>query len=250
MALAAAALCALLAQWQLGRTVRITNDSSSIDSSVQLSKITQPSQPMTDKLADRRVFQTVKLVSNSCVVVQNRLQLNDDGTSTKGYWVLSDSTDTIGAHLWLAHGFALDEQAAKNVCTSRTAATEAHNSFVSQTGRYEPGEEVQKAVSNGTPPVFASMSVPQLINIAGEKPVAVYAGVLVLESAGYDPRLSPIRIGISHSQSQLNLLNAFYAIEWTLFAGFAVFMWFRLIQDERTRIEEEAAEAAKPKKLN
>jgi hypothetical protein len=28
-----------------------------------------------------------------------------------------------------------------------------------------------------------------------------------------------------------NLLNIFYAIEWVLFAGFAVFLWYRLVKD-------------------
>ena len=250
IALAAAALCALLAQWQLGRSIRVTNDPNTIDTAVQLSTITQPGKAVTDKLADKRAFETVKVEANSCVVVENRYQLNDDGTSSKGFWVLSDSTDTLGAHLWLAHGFAANEKTAKDVCTSRTAATEAHNSFITQIGRYEPSEEVQPQVSSGYPSVFASMSVAQLINDPSAKPAAVYTGVLVLETAGYDPRLAPIKIGINHSQNQLSLLNAFYAIEWTLFAGFAVFMWYRLVQDERTRIEEEAAEASKSKKLN
>jgi hypothetical protein len=33
------------------------------------------------------------------------------------------------------------------------------------------------------------------------------------------------------SDSQVNWLSAFYAIEWTVFAGFAVFMWWRLLAD-------------------
>jgi len=110
MALAAAALCALLAQWQLGRSIRVTNDPNTIDTAIQLSTITQPGKAVTDKLADKRAFETVKVEANSCVVVENRYQLNDDGTSTKGFWVLSDSTDTMGAHLWLAHGFSSNEK--------------------------------------------------------------------------------------------------------------------------------------------
>ena len=30
----------------------------------------------------------------------------------------------------------------------------------------------------------------------------------------------------------LNLLNVFYAAEWVIFAGFAVFLWWRLVRDE------------------
>jgi hypothetical protein len=63
-----------------------------------------------------------------------------------------------------------------------------------------------------------------------------------MESSGFDPRLEPIEIGVKSSDAQVNLLNAFYAIEWAIFAGFALFLWYRLIQDERDR---EAAGTAK-----
>ena len=39
----------------------------------------------------------------------------------------------------------------------------------------------------------------------------------------------------------LNLLNVFYAVEWELFAGFAIFLWYRLVKD--TWEEENAQEA-------
>jgi surfeit locus 1 family protein len=42
---------------------------------------------------------------------------------------------------------------------------------------------------------------------------------------------------------QFNWLNVFYAIEWVVFAGFAVFLWFRLVRDAFEREHEEAEEA-------
>ena len=39
----------------------------------------------------------------------------------------------------------------------------------------------------------------------------------------------------------LNWLNVFYAIEWVLFAGFAVSLWYRLVKDAHEREEEEEA---------
>ena len=48
---------------------------------------------------------------------------------------------------------------------------------------------------------------------------------------------------------ELNWLNIFYAIEWVVFAGFAVFLWYRLVRDaverEREEAEAEAAAAAR-----
>jgi hypothetical protein len=40
-----------------------------------------------------------------------------------------------------------------------------------------------------------------------------------------------LTVGMAQSDSQVNWLSAFYAIEWTVFAGFAVFMWWRLLAD-------------------
>ena len=44
---------------------------------------------------------------------------------------------------------------------------------------------------------------------------------------------------------ELNWLNVFYAVEWVVFAGFAVFLWYRLVRDavERERDEAEAGRA-------
>jgi hypothetical protein len=39
-------------------------------------------------------------------------------------------------------------------------------------------------------------------------------------------------------------LNIFYAIEWVVFAGFAVFLWYRLVRDAWEREEELREEAA------
>ena len=33
------------------------------------------------------------------------------------------------------------------------------------------------------------------------------------------------------SEVSVNLLNLFYAVEWVVFAGFAVFLWYRLVKD-------------------
>ena len=30
----------------------------------------------------------------------------------------------------------------------------------------------------------------------------------------------------------MNLLNLFYALEWLIFAGFAFYLWYRLVMDE------------------
>ena len=43
-------------------------------------------------------------------------------------------------------------------------------------------------------------------------------------------------------QTELNWLNIFYAAEWIIFAGFAVFLWYRLVKDAKEREDEELRE--------
>ena len=40
------------------------------------------------------------------------------------------------------------------------------------------------------------------------------------------------------AQTELNWLNVFYAAEWIIFAGFAVFLWYRLVRDAKEREDE------------
>jgi surfeit locus 1 family protein len=51
------------------------------------------------------------------------------------------------------------------------------------------------------------------------------------------------------SDVSLNWLNIFYAIEWVVFAGFAIFLWFRLVRDAFEREIDEAEEAREEARL-
>jgi len=57
----------------------------------------------------------------------------------------------------------------------------------------------------------------------------VYGGYLTLREplAGLDAIDSPPPI----PQDQVNLLNLFYSVEWVIFAGAALFIWWRLVRD-------------------
>ena len=226
-----------------------------------LTDITAHGEPFKTNQIDRRVSATVRLALGSCFVVENRVQLDADGSTRNGFWVMSDSEDTLGAHLILAHGFTPNRESAIKVCESDKMYLldyVVQPKFEQIIGRYEPTEEVKKQVGGGEGAsseqlklygetrAFESVSVPQLINVLHEKPVSVYAGFVIMQSSGYSALLEPIKIGVKKSDSQLNLLSVFYFVEWMLFAGFAVFLWFRLVQDERDRLA--ALDGEKPSK--
>ena len=245
LALVAAALFAALGQWQLSRSIRVTSEPTTVDVTTPLTDITSHGKPFMTNQADRKVSLAVKLHTDQCFVISNRRQLLDDGGTQAGYWVMTDSVDTLGAHLFLAHGFTQNQQIARTACDGLVRhSAEAMGTYQLVIGRYEPTEEALKQVGATE---FDSVAIPQLINVASDKPIASYAGFVIMQTSGASALIEPIKIGIKKTDSQLNLLNAFYFIEWTLFAGFAVFLWWRLVQDERDRIAEASQSTAKPR---
>ncbi len=86
------------------------------------------------------------------------------------------------------------------------------------------------------------MSVPQLINEWNDVTGDVYNGYVVADRTwgGMTAIYSPPPI----DKATVNWLNIFYAVEWVVFAGFAIFLWYRLVKDDFERIHEEAEEAA------
>jgi hypothetical protein len=58
----------------------------------------------------------------------------------------------------------------------------------------------------------------------------VYGGYVISDDP--PPGLQQIPSPPPDREVSLNLLNLFYAAEWVLFAGFAVFLWWRLVRDE------------------
>jgi len=261
IALAAAALFASFGQWQLERSIRVVDTPQDIDVVTPLTDITAHGEPFKTNQIDRRVSATVRLNLGTCFVVENRVQLNADGSTSKGFWVMSDSEDTLGAHLILAHGFTPNRDSAIRVCKGDSMHLSAYivqPKFEMIIGRYEPTEEIKQQLGGGdgasaeqkkiygATRAFESVSIPQVINVLSEAPVSVYAGYVIMDSSGYSALLEPIKIGVKKSDSQLNLLSVFYFVEWMLFAGFAVFLWFRLVQDERDRLA--ALDGEKPEK--
>jgi hypothetical protein len=83
-----------------------------------------------------------------------------------------------------------------------------------------------------------TMSVAALYNLwTGVDGVDVYEAYVVERTppAGLDKIDSPPPI----QQQTLNWLNVFYAAEWIIFAGFAIFFWYRLVKDAKEKEDEE-----------
>ena len=88
------------------------------------------------------------------------------------------------------------------------------------------------------------MSPAALVNIwtALGPDTDIYGGYVIAESA--PAGLDVIDAPEPDRSVELNWLNIFYAVEWVIFAGFAVFLWYRLAKDAWEREKEELEELA------
>jgi surfeit locus 1 family protein len=196
IALAAASLFAWLGQWQLGRAVESNQP-------VQIVK----SETVAVMLDTKNVF-----------IVQERVQ-----NSKPGFWVIANSKTEKGSSIVLALGWTEKLSTAESARTNLMSGMIAQ-AFLPVTGVTLPTEAPLKAINDYT---FASVSTAQIANIIGSELRYDY---LAVQGNAVPDELQEISAGISQ-EAGVNWLSAFYAIEWSVFAGFAVFMWWRLLKD-------------------
>ena len=212
LSLAVAAVFALLGQWQLERS--FSKDAESSLSYVNLETY------------------NVMLDTKNAFIVEKRLQ-----KGVEGYWVIANSTDEAGKSLTLALGWTKDLAGAESFRKSLQSSMIAQ-AFLPVQGVLMP-PEAPKAQNQAKPYLLSSVSLAQLVNLySPEKPIATYNQYLSLcDCEGVQPypylgQLEPIHVDFSKTVGQINWLSAFYFLEWMLFAGFAVFLWWRLVKDQ------------------
>jgi cytochrome oxidase assembly protein ShyY1 len=229
LALAVAAIFAAMAQWQADRTFRYVPKAPVNQTSVQLSDLAESSANFEADQVDRLVEFMATPIPAQAYVVTERIQLDGEGGSKNGFWLVRPATTDQGKLITLALGwFATLEEAKSHADAYKNLAED----MVLRTykGIYEPSEDPRPATGN----VFQSLSVAQVINQPGVgENVDAYAGfVIVTEPTNEGER---IVIGNNPGSTTFNWLTAFYAAEWALFAGFAIFLWARLVKDEVIR---------------
>jgi hypothetical protein len=236
-ALAVAVVFALLGQWQLERTFTVVEPEKENEQVFVLNQIATPGAALTAEATNVLVSANIMLDQSNLYIVSNRLQ-QSDGEVVAGYWLIGNSgallsdNDTTGS-LTVAIGFS---QSLETVEKARVELQESMlpQAFVESTGRYLQTEAPVETVDTNKPYLFGSLSLAQLVNLYSEEPVSSLAGFLALDA---DPGLGLETIDLPPQKAgtQVNWLTLFYAVEWVLFAGFAVFLWWRLVQDQRLR---------------
>lgn len=226
LALAIAAAFALLGQWQLERSFRQVGTPEPNPSSVSakpIDSVAVAGEPLGVGADGAKVAFEIMLDTEHVYVVANRQQ---DGES--GYWLIANSRTVNGNSLTLALGYS--DQLAK----AESARTKLMNSiqaqaFMKHTGTFLASEAPNR-LDASKPYLLQTLSIAQLINLYyPDREVLTYPGFVVLDDriAG----LEPIDIGAQEATIEINYLNIFYALEWALFGGFAIFLWWRLVKD-------------------
>ncbi len=242
IALALAAAFALLGQWQLGRALPQTSPSPSGSASPTGNPSPSATSGEPPASVDLKTF-TVSLNASNFAVISGRVQPGKGS----GFWLVTNSQimvaaepGDVGRDLTIAWGWAAtaDQATAALVeLNHETFAAELHvvSGVLAESEAPLPGHPDQ-------PNVFDSLSLAQLVNVY--EPLQernTFEQFLILQPTA---KTTPAPAGLdaivltsapSAPLENVNWLSAFYAIEWSVFAGFAVFMWWRLVEDERLR---------------
>ncbi|MBN9150798.1 MAG: hypothetical protein J0H56_05190 [Micrococcales bacterium] len=217
LALAVAAGFALLSQWQLSRSVSTgTVVERPTETTLPLSEVATPQQPLMATADGQRVSVSGHFVPGDNLVLSDRYN-----GGAPGYWVVAHFA-TGGAGVAVALGWTPSKDEAHRAA----AAFDGGESTVSgrlvadegpQTGDFQSG-------------ALTTLSMAAMVNLWSEvDPGGVYNGYIVANTpvAGLEKIDSPR----PSQEVELNWLNLFYAAEWVIFAGFAVFLWWRLVRD-------------------
>jgi hypothetical protein len=218
-----AAAFAFAMQWQLSRTLNTVGVSVEEAAPRPLADLIAPNTPIDKPVYDRLATFTATLDPQNSQIIGGRLQLEPDGSTRDGYWLITNSL-VEDASLTLAIGFSEDLEAVQS------AQQKLENIKISAVGYVEPSEPVKRS-SDGD---FDSVALGQLVNVYSQTPIASYPAYLILQS-GIEHDLEPIAIGIRQQEVEINWLTAFYAVEWAFFALAAFYLWWRLVMDQRAR---------------
>ncbi|MEL0149295.1 MAG: SURF1 family protein [Pontimonas sp.] len=225
LALGVASIFGLLGQWQLDRSIEQgTIIERNTETVVPLESVATPQSVITSEASGRMVSVECRFVEGDDVVLDNRRTLQG-----VGQWLVRHCMTEQGNSLAVALGFA-----PSGVSANTLPATTGEI-----VGRYVPTESPQQ--SDFVAGEISTVAIPELLNIWAD-PGPVYGGYLVLSEA--PEGLTTIGTEAPPTESQLNWLNLFYALQWVIFGLFALYLWWRLVRDEWEREAENASSPA------
>ncbi|GGG51054.1 SURF1-like protein [Kocuria dechangensis] len=237
----------LLSQWQLesSEQSRTVADPAK-DVARPLTEADRAGTAVTVPEADQLVTATGVYRDGSTVLVPGRLQ---DGA--EGWWVVSALTLPGTEEQWPAADGPLTVAVARGWVADPALAPDEPAGTVGVVGRYLPpeaplpGEDLPDGqVPTVSPaqltnlwdaPLYAGFVAAFAESPAGQPLQVGDDGALAADPSLLSPELSRLEIDQQPTDESVNLLNLFYAVEWVVFAGFAVYIWWRFVRDQWLR---------------
>lgn len=242
-----AALFVVLSMWQLSSSdqAAIVADPDK-DRVKPLSEVIKPGEVATASTADHTVEITGRYDPESTVVIPGRLH---DGA--EGYWAVTELVLRDSDELWGPANGPMSIAVARGWVQTADQVPAAPSDPVTVAGRFLP-PEAPLGDSELPEGQLASLSPAQLTNewdaplysgyvaAAAEVPASQQLpvtdqGTLGSNATVMSGELRDLDIDQQPTDTSLNMLNLFYALEWIVFAGFAVFLWWRFVRDEYLR---------------
>ncbi len=208
-----------LGRWQLGvaqgRAVEEAVAKARAQEPADLTTVLQPHEPFPGELSARPVTATGRYTDGQLLVPDRRL----DGET--GLWVLTPFVvDDGGATLPVLRGFVTDPR----------DAGEPPEGTVTLAGGLAPPESPVDTPAG--PGEIGSVDTSVLVNTwEGE----LYNAFLFLQTE--DPAAGPqlTKVPTPLGDTGVQWRNAAYAVQWWVFALFALWLWWRMVREEHRR---------------
>ncbi len=206
-----------LGNWQLDRARAEAKPKSDVDKPpIALADLMGPTAGVPGDEVGRRMTASGEYDGAHQLLVADRVQ-----HGRPGYWLLTPLRTTTGPAVMVVRGW---------VAEPADPAGEPATGRVTVTGRLQPSEPLGEPTT-GLGGEITSITTTELIQ---RLPYDIYDGYIVLTQQtppadlGPEPVDAPLRAA---PRGSFPLQNTAYAIQWWLFAVFAVALWWRLARD-------------------
>ncbi len=229
LALLLATVFVVLSAWQFSVSRSEGNPiQGETETPVELTETYEPQRHMTIYEADRIVDFSGEFVENTQVAIDSRLQDGEDGYWAVAAFAVDGAPD--GEVIPVVRGWV---ESVEDIDAPPTGQLQLQ-------GRLLPTEAPGPGPRELPTGVLPTLSVAELINLWDRDS---YSGFIVDfsgEARDADSALEGIWVDPQPEGSEINWLNLFYAVEWVVFAGFAFYIWYRLVKDaHQKKLEEE-----------
>ncbi|WP_237687380.1 SURF1 family protein [Arthrobacter jiangjiafuii] len=224
-ALAISTVFVFLSQWQFSTAESDLPPSSSATEEVRpLTEVFTPGVELYGTTADQMVSMTGTFRAEDTVLIDNRLYDGDEG-----YWVvtaLAVDGAPDGAVMPVVRGWIADP----------ADLAPAPEGQVDVVGRLLPPEApLPEPAADGILPSLASSELINVWDTPGYAAFVTADEITVNGEAANSGGMRVVDVGAQPQETTVNWMNIFYALEWVVFAGFSVFLWWRLVADAYRR---------------